>query len=77
MQIRRGLDDITQTSFADQSEMELACRGYMDEPLEFTSTDNWPAPYDAARAAGMQAVLLEILTACIAFAETPGPETSR
>ena len=48
--------------------MELACRGYMDDPPGPVSAANWPAPYDAARAAPMRAVLSDILKACIAFA---------
>ncbi|MCX5493293.1 N-formylglutamate deformylase [Kaistia dalseonensis] len=39
-------------------QMELACRGYMDE-----LAGDEPAPYDADRAAPMRAVLVELLTA--------------
>jgi N-formylglutamate amidohydrolase len=39
-------------------QMELACRGYMDE-----SEDDVPAPFDEARAAPMRAVLVPLLTA--------------
>ena len=52
-------------------QMELACRGYMDDPTGRVSADNWPTPYDAARAAPMRAVLSDILKACIAFASRP------
>jgi formiminoglutamase len=48
-------------------QLELACRGYMDEPEE-PSPQNWPAPYDEKRAAKMRDVLRRVLTACIAFA---------
>lgn len=48
-------------------QMELACRGYMDEP-DAPDERNWPAPYDAARAAPMRAALMDILTACRDFA---------
>ncbi|HEX7759895.1 MAG TPA: N-formylglutamate deformylase [Caulobacteraceae bacterium] len=53
-------------------QMELACRGYMDDPLGPVTAANWPTPYDDARAAPMRAVLSDILKACIAFASAPG-----
>jgi len=49
-------------------QMELACRGYMREPLGAVSADTWPAPYDETVAAPMRAALTEILKACLAFA---------
>ncbi|HXL98354.1 MAG TPA: N-formylglutamate deformylase [Rhizomicrobium sp.] len=48
-------------------QLELACRGYMDEPEE-PSPQNWPTPYDEKRAAKMRDVLQRVLAACIAFA---------
>lgn len=48
-------------------QLELACRGYMDEPEE-PSPQNWPTPYDEKRAAKMRDVLQRILASCIAFA---------
>ena len=50
-------------------QMELADRGYMDEPAEMTQA-NWPTPYDPARAEPMRAALTQILTACLNFAAT-------
>jgi formiminoglutamase len=50
-------------------QMELACRGYMDEPPATPQT--WPAPYRPEQAAPMRAVLTDVLSACIAFARTP------
>jgi formiminoglutamase len=50
-------------------QLELACRGYMDEP-DAPSPDNWPAPYSEARASSMRAVLKRILEACLAFARS-------
>jgi formiminoglutamase len=47
--------------------MELACRGYIDEPEAMTET-NWPTPYDPDRAAPLRAVLLDILQSCLTFA---------
>ncbi len=44
-------------------QMELAIRGYADENTV------WPPPWDAARAAPMQAKLHPILGSCIAFAK--------
>lgn len=47
-------------------QLELACRGYMDEP-DGVSPDNWPAPYSESRAADLRRVLERVLAACIAF----------
>ena len=49
-------------------QMELACRGYMQEPEGAVTSDNWPTPYDSARAAPLRAALRKVLEACIAFA---------
>ena len=51
-------------------QMELACRGYMDEPDGLTTSLNWPTPYDQDRAAPMRAVLTNVLKACLDFANT-------
>ena len=48
-------------------QMELACRGYMDETAE-PHHGNWPTPNDLHRAAAMRSALTHILTACIDFA---------
>ncbi len=48
-------------------QMELAIRGYMDEPDE-PSEANWPPPFDSQRAAPLAATLTGILRACLAFA---------
>lgn len=48
-------------------QMELACRGYMDEP-ETPAPLNWPTPWSASRAAPMRETLTDVLTACLAFA---------
>jgi formiminoglutamase len=50
-------------------QLELAIRGYMDEPAKL-SEKNWPTPYDEARAASMRDVLRAILEGCIRFADT-------
>lgn len=50
-------------------QLELACRGYMDEPQD-VSPENWPTPYNESRAADMRAVLKNILQACLTFAST-------
>ncbi len=49
-------------------QLELACRGYMDEP-EHPAPENWPTPYSEKRAAKLQAVLKDILNAALAFAK--------
>jgi N-formylglutamate deformylase len=47
-------------------QMELACRGYMDEtPAEAGA---WPPPYDPGRAATMRTALISILNASLDFA---------
>ena len=50
-------------------QMELACRGYMDDPAEPPTPDAWPAPYRPDQAAPMRAVLTDVLKACLAFAQ--------
>lgn len=49
-------------------QMELACRGYMDEPAGDPTPENWPTAYDASRAEPMRRTLTEVLKACLAFA---------
>lgn len=49
-------------------QMELACRGYMDEPAAAPTPDTWPSAYSDARAAPMRAVLNRVIASCIAFA---------
>lgn len=51
-------------------QMELACRGYLHEPIGPVNETNWPAPYDAHHAAAMRAVLNDLLQACLDFAQT-------
>lgn len=46
-------------------QMELACRGYMDEPAGAFTPANWPSPFDPGRAAPLAAVLRAVLTACL------------
>lgn len=50
-------------------QMELACRGYMREPVGPVDDSNWPAPFDPAFAAPIRATLRAILEACLRFAE--------
>jgi N-formylglutamate deformylase len=49
-------------------QMELACRTYLDEPPR-PSPDNWPPPYDDARAAALREVLRRVIGRCIEFAK--------
>lgn len=48
-------------------QMELACRGYMHEPVVVDET-NWPMPYDPAHAAPLRDTLQQVLRACLDFA---------
>jgi formiminoglutamase len=52
-------------------QMELACRGYMDDPAEPPTPQTWPSPYDPAQAAPLRAVLDQVLQACLSFAQSP------
>ena len=52
-------------------QMELACRGYMDDPAEAPTPDTWPTPYHADRAAPLRAVLEAVLSACLQFTRSP------
>ena len=49
-------------------QMELACRGYMEESP--ATPQSWPAPYDPGRAAPMRAALTQVLNACLDFARS-------
>ncbi|MBZ6074835.1 N-formylglutamate deformylase [Microvirga puerhi] len=50
-------------------QMELACRGYMNEPLGPVTESTWPTPYDETYAEPMRAALARILNACLTFAQ--------
>lgn len=45
-------------------QMELAMRGYLDEP-DAPAPENWPPEYGAAHAEAMVATLTAVLTACL------------
>ena len=49
-------------------QMELACRGYLREPVGEVEPGNWPCAWDEQFAAPMRTVLEQILTACVGFA---------
>ncbi len=49
-------------------QMELACRGYMDEPAGPPTPETWPSPFDPDRAAAMTLALTGVLEACLAVA---------
>jgi formiminoglutamase len=48
-------------------QMELACRGYMEEPSGPTP-ETWPTPFDPQRAAAMRDALTRLLTAVLRWA---------
>jgi N-formylglutamate deformylase len=56
-------------------QMELACRGYMDEPEGRFTPGNWPSSYDAARAGPMSGVLRRVLVNCLEFAAVSEPKS--
>jgi formiminoglutamase len=49
-------------------QMELACRGYVDEPMPSVDEGNWPPAYEASRARTMRETLQSILDECLVFA---------
>ncbi|CAM5401250.1 formiminoglutamase [Aquamicrobium terrae] len=49
-------------------QMELACRGYMHEPADAVSPENWPSEYDAAFAAPIRETLEDVLRGAVAWA---------
>ncbi|HEX2656482.1 MAG TPA: N-formylglutamate deformylase [Xanthobacteraceae bacterium] len=49
-------------------QMELACRGYMHEPLGPVTQEQWPSPYSADDAKPMREALIKILQSCLNFA---------
>jgi N-formylglutamate deformylase len=51
-------------------QMELACRGYMDDLDAPPTPETWPAPYRPEQAAPLRAVLRDVLQACLIFAES-------
>jgi N-formylglutamate deformylase len=48
-------------------QLELAMRGYMQDP-DVPTTENWPSAYDADRAAPLCTTLRHILETCLRFA---------
>jgi N-formylglutamate deformylase len=49
-------------------QMELACRGYMEEKPGPVGPDDWPPPYDERYAAPMRKALRAVLIGCLEFA---------
>lgn len=49
-------------------QMELACRGYMNEPEGPPTSETWPTPYNPERAEFMRGALTDVLKACLSFA---------
>jgi N-formylglutamate deformylase len=46
-------------------QMELACRGFMREPVGPVDAGNWPTPYDPVYAAGLRRTLIDLLEAAL------------
>jgi N-formylglutamate deformylase len=51
-------------------QMELAMRGYLREPENPLTPDNWPTPFDNGYAGAHRVALLGILGACLHFARS-------
>lgn len=54
-------------------QMELACRGYLDEPDGAVEPSNWPPDYDSVRSGLLRETLGKVLQACLDFAGSSGP----
>ena len=54
-------------------QMELACRGYMREPLGPVTPETWPTPYDPASAAPMREALIRLFHGLTAWATQRSP----
>lgn len=52
-------------------QMELACRGYLQEPDGAVSPENWPPRFDPTFAMPLRTVLETVLDRCINFALSP------
>ena len=50
-------------------QMELACRGYMHEPIGPVGKGSWPTPFDPEYAAPIRNTLRDILQVCLRFAK--------
>jgi N-formylglutamate deformylase len=49
-------------------QMELACRGYMREPIADFRDEAWPTPFDEAYAVPIRQTLRRVLETCLVFA---------
>lgn len=58
-------------------QMELGCRGYMQEPLGPVNEDNWPTPYDPGYAVPIRTVLTAIMEDCLGFANAEKKKAAR
>jgi N-formylglutamate deformylase len=56
-------------------QMELAMRGYLQEPADELMPDNWPPTFDPKCAAELQSVLNKVLRACLQFASAQSGES--
>jgi formiminoglutamase len=52
-------------------QMELACRGYMPEPVTSPTPQNWPAPFTSELAHPLIDTLEHIISACLHWAHPP------
>ncbi len=53
-------------------QMELACRGYLREPMGAVEEPHWPPPYDAHFAAPIRTILRTCIDRCLDFATANG-----
>lgn len=57
-------------------QMEIACRGYLREPIGPVREGEWPVVFDANHAAPLEKVLREMLACCLDFARRGAGSTS-
>jgi N-formylglutamate deformylase len=56
-------------------QMELACRGYLREPIGLVAPETWPVPYDPDHAAPMRAALTALFQSLVDWARSPEGST--
>jgi formiminoglutamase len=58
-------------------QLELAMRGYVDEPTTELRESDWPPAYDATRAAKLVVTLRSGLNACLSYAAPARAKSAR
>jgi N-formylglutamate deformylase len=56
-------------------QLEIACRAYVDEPMQPLTVANWPPPYEAGCAAPLRQTLERLLRTCIEYCSERAPQS--